>query len=146
MAIRSPAEALNFVRLITSPRTFNIMARQGERKRKLELVYKESLTKEFVFGNWEHLEGIKRVLDGGHSGYMGVFTRKSPFDRYIVAPRVQLVNGYYQVSRNILREEDRFKESIWHVEEKVLSNGKYQLISQKLLLKNSESQAFPYYE
>lgn len=144
--IRSPAEALNFVRLITSPSTFNIMARQGGRKRQLELIYKESLNKEFVFGDSRNLEGIQNVLNSGDREYLGVFARNSRFKKYIVSPRVEYVNGYYRVSRNVLREEGRFKDSIWHLQEKVLPNGKYQTISQRLLLKDSEVGAFPYYE
>lgn len=144
--IRSPAEALNFVRLITSPSTFNIMARQGGRKRQLELIYKESLNKEFVFGDSRRLEGIQNVLNGEYGEYMGVFTRKSRFKKYVVSPRVEYVNGYYRLSRNILREEGRFKDSIYRLEEKVFPNGKYQRISLVPLLKDSDVSAFPYYE
>ncbi|MGC4046100.1 MAG: hypothetical protein QM758_20095 [Armatimonas sp.] len=144
VSIRSPAEALNFVRLITSPRTFNIMV-CGDRKRRLELIPTGSITHEFYFED-AHTFRKNRLVPGSRVRMRRNFATKSPWEKYSVSPRVDSVNGYYHVRRNILREEDWYKASIWHVEEKVLSNGRYQLISQTMLLKTCHTEAFPYYE
>ena len=141
--IETPAQALAYVRLLTSPRTFGCFPRSQPRL-ELEVVSRDTVTPAFMFGDRRELELVRE----GGNGSWGVLDR-SWAKRYggLLATCTPAKDGFL-VKRTFLVEEwnEGYQElhHLERVEEWVGQDGRY-LLQKRTRLPDSAGPSVDWY-
>lgn len=129
--IQSPEAALNFTRLITSPKTHTTIALSSNKKRRLELIDFSSISEDIFFGDIAQMNSIKLNFRNGRDGFI---QKGSGYDQFIIMPKIIYSSNYFKIKRCILIEEGDYSEKIHLIEEVVSKNGEYKIKTEKFLL------------
>ena len=117
--IESQVDALQFVRLATGPKTF--AAFSGSHI--IEVLLRESLSKEFVWGDNELLRELMAVENGTY----GILDRASFKEAAFFTPVITLKDSEYTISRCVATV-DRDAVAFWRLVERVTLRGGYKVV------------------
>jgi len=129
--IQSPQQALQYVRLFTSPATVRALAPAIETtsgKRWLEVVPVTAINSDFVYGQSDLAKGLKRVDGRSRNRAFGVLTEAEWRKSGLAPPSVRGIEGGFVVTRFLFTvdEYQDFETSTVHrVAETVLADGRY---------------------
>ena len=124
VTISTPSAALNYVRLLTSPRTFRCF-----QMNRVEVVAKKWVTADYLFGDQSYFEWQKKHNDRGMDGLLNSAKCKK---LGVEQPVVKKTPQGYEIQRTFLKGFDE-QTMGYQVKEFVGFNGEYKLVSEKRL-------------
>ena len=140
--IKKPSDALNFVRLKTSPKTFYLLDRaNGENM--LEIIPRENIDAQFVFGD----KNLAKELKSYKNGRYCICEEKILKSYSIETAKVVQEDGTFHVERTVIfknKKNNRLK--MYLIKENVTSKGTYKKISSKELVDKYKKWIFPMFE
>jgi len=119
--IETPRDALAFVRLMTSPRTYCVLSFTARGYIEAEIVSRVQIDTDFVFGDKIAVETLKK-----HGGYLGIVNKEKLAQLGIKPPSCSKVKHGYEIRRTLLvKDLMTNKQQILKVVEFVGRDGRY---------------------
>lgn len=119
--IETPRDALAFVRLKTSPRTYHILSFASKGYIEAEIVSRDQIDTNFVFGDKIAVETLKK-----YRGYLGIVNKEKLAQLGIKPPFCSKVKHGYEIQRMLLVKDFMTnKQQILRVVEFVGRDGRY---------------------
>ena len=142
VVIDSEEGAIDFVRLRTSPSTYQSLTLLPKNKMVLEIINSESVDDVLTFGDKNLAKDIKKY----NNGYLGI-TPKVVLDKIrFFSLKIKKSGNVFIVKRFIIRELDIYKVSCCIISETVKRNGDYKWNIEKNIKYIYRGWRFPYYE